>query len=145
MRPSPAILSSNSYYTYTALLFGLLAASAGWHAVGGWGAPVRKWLAVGLLVLSALGAEGVWEANTMVARHEKEWVRVLQAVQAFVDEHRHEPGFGFYMDYRASEHIPLIHKVSIERIVFDKWMSGDNPRYRVIIKDGKAHGELLHK
>ena len=145
MRPSPAILSSNSYYTYTALLFGLLAASAGWHAVGGWGANVRKWLAGGLLVLSAIGAEYVWEANTMVARHEKEWVRVIQAVQEFVDEHRHEPGFGFYMDYRASEHIPLIHTIPIERIVFDKWMSGEHPTYRVTIRDGKAHGELLRK
>ena len=70
---------------------------------------------------------------------------MLQAVQEFVDEHRHEPGFGFYMDYRASEHIPLIHTIPIERIVFDRWMSGEHPTYRVTIRDGKAHGELLNK
>lgn len=140
MRPSWAILSSNSYYTYTALLFGLLAAAAGWYATGAWGAPVRKWLAIGLLVLSGLGAESVWEANTMLARHEKQWVQVIEAVQEFVDAHRHEPGFGFYIDYGASGHIPVIHTVPIARIVFDKWMSGPAPTYRVTVTDGKAHG-----
>ncbi|MBN9122106.1 MAG: hypothetical protein J0I06_23695 [Planctomycetes bacterium] len=145
MRPYLPILSSNSYYAYTALLFGLLAASAGWHAVGGWGAPVRRWLAVGMLVSSALGAEYVREANVMVARHEKEWARPLEAVQEFVDKHRHEPGFSFRVDYAASDDIPIIHMVPVVRLVFDEWMCGPDPRYRVTIRDGKAHGERLRE
>jgi hypothetical protein len=139
MRPGANILSGNSYYAYTALVFALLAGSAGWYAVGGWGTPVRKWLAVGLLGLSAVGAEKVWEANTMLARIERVWVLPLWAVQTFVDARRSEPGFSFEIDYAASDPVPEIHKMRITRIVFDEWMRDPNPRYRVTIRAGKVH------
>lgn len=142
MRPMWSMLASNSYYTYTALLFALLAASACWYAVAG-RVAVRKWAAVGLFALSGFGSEAVWEANMMVARHEREWARALDAVQKFVDEHRHEPGFGFTIDYADSEHVPVIHTVPITGIVFDRWLARANPTYRVTIRDGRAHGERL--
>jgi hypothetical protein len=142
MRPERSILSENSYYAYTALMFGLLAASAAWHAVGGWGESLRKWLAIGLLVLSAAGAEKVWEANTMLASIERVWMLPLRAVQNLVDAHRGEPGFSFEIDYAASDPVPEIHKMRITRIVFDEWMCDPNPRYRVTIRAGKARAVL---
>jgi hypothetical protein len=142
MRPERSILAENSYYAYTALAFALLAASAAWHAVGGWGAAVRKWLAVGLLVLSAAGAEKVWEANTRLAQIERVWVLPLRAVQNLVDAHRGEPGFSFEIDYAASDPVPEALNMRITRIVFDEWMCDPNPRYRVTIRAGKARAVL---
>ncbi|AWM36539.1 hypothetical protein GobsT_56490 [Gemmata obscuriglobus] len=138
MRPHSWILSGNSYYTYFALLFALLAASAAWHATGAWAVNVRKGLAAGLVALAALGAEQVWQANTMVAREEREWTRALRAVQKFVDAHEDEPGFSFEIDYPSSDPVPVVHGERITRLVFAEWMSAPQPRYRIAIREGKA-------
>ncbi len=139
LRPGPGTISSNSYYAYTGLLFGLLTVSVAWHAVGAWAGRLRTGLAIGLVILSADGAEHVREANVAVARREQEWSRTLRAVQAFVDVHRREPGFSFEIDYAASDPVPEMYGARITRIVFSKWMAAPAPRYRLVLRDGKAH------
>ncbi|VTR95590.1 unnamed protein product [Gemmata massiliana] len=138
MRPTPYILSSNSYYAYTALLFGLLAASAAWFAVGSWGGRIRTGLVIGLLALSTLGAERIRDVNITVTQQEQELSRALRSVQTFVDAHRREPGFSFEIDYAASDPVVKIHNRRTTQIVFNEWMSAPQPRYRVVLRDGKV-------
>jgi hypothetical protein len=139
LRPTAVILSSNSYYAYTALAFLLLAAGAAWHAVGPRADAVRKWLAAGLLVLAAAGSERVHQANVMIADLDRDWSRAVATVQEFVDAHRHEPDFSFAIDYPVSEPVPVIHRLRLPEIVFGRWMPAANPKYRVVLRDGKAH------
>jgi hypothetical protein len=138
MRPEPTILCANSYYAYSGLLFVLLTAAPAWFAVGGRAAVLRKWLAGGLFVLAAVGAERVWDANMTVSQTERVWVLPLDAIQDLVDARRGEPGFSFEIDYAASDPVPEIHRMPVTRIVFDEWMADPNPRYRVTIRAGKA-------
>lgn len=138
MRSGPHILSSNSYYAYTGMLFALFAAAAAWHAVGGWAGRVRTALAVTLLALTALGAEQVWRANVTVSQSEREQTRALRAVQEFVNAHRHEPGFSFEIDYAASDPVMGMYGRPITLIVFSRWMSAPEPSYRIALRDGKA-------
>ena len=138
IRPGPAVLTANCYYAYTSLLFALLAASALWHAVGEWAARLRAALAVALLTLTAHGAELVWRANVAVAHQDREWSRPIRAVQAFVDAHRGEPGFGFSIDYTNSDPVPVVYERPITDVVFREWTAAPNPRYRLTVRNGRA-------
>ena len=138
LRPGPAILTANSYYAYTSLLFALLAVSGLWHAVGAWAARLRAALAITLLTLSAHGAELVWRANTMVTHQDRDWSRPIRAVQDFVDAHRGEPGFGFTIDYANSDTIPVVYSRPITEVVFREWTKHPNPPYRLTVRTGRA-------
>lgn len=138
MRPGPHVLSANSYYTYTALAFLLVAASAVWPAAGPRADALRRWLGVGFVLLAAVGSERVWQANVMVAKLDRDWTVPLAAVQELVDKHRGEPDFTFEVDYAESDPTPSMHRMRLPNIVFAEWVRVHGAKYRVVIRDGKA-------
>ena len=138
IRPCPTTLTSNSYYSYAALLFALLAVSALWQAVGEWATRLRAAFAIALLTLTAHGAEHIWRMNIAVAHQDREWSRPLRGVQDFVDAHRGEPGFSFSIDYVNSDTIPVMYDYPITEVVFREWTNHPNPRYRLIVRNGRA-------
>lgn len=127
------VLTPGLLVSYAVLLLGGALALAG----------VRGLLACGLFALAASGAERVWEVNARVARDEKPLVRSIRAVQAFVDAHRHEPGFAFEIDYAASDPLVPIHGHPRLHLVFGEWTARPNPTYRVTVRDGKALAQPL--
>lgn len=139
LRPTAVILSSNSYYAYTALAFLLVAGAAAWHAIGPRADALRRWLAIGLFVLAAAGSERVHQANVMIADLDRDWSRSLTAVQGFVDAHRHEPDFTFQIVYELSDPVPTIHRRRLPEHVFARWLTDTNPKNRVVLRDGEAH------
>ena len=142
MRPGAYILSANSYYTYTALAFLLVAAAPVWAAVGPRGDSLRQWLGIGFVLLAAVGSERVWQANVMVAKLDRDWVVPLDAVQKLVDKHRGEPDFTFEVDYGASDPIPNVHRRRLPNIVFAEWVRVHGAKYRVVVRDGTATAYL---
>lgn len=144
MRPGPAVLAANCYYTYTALVFALFGAGVLW-AASTWGRAesVRRAIAAGLILLTAFGAEQVWRTNAHIAQCEKAKVRPLRAVQRFVDQHRSEPGFSFVIDYANSDEVVPMHGRPTPELLFSRWMGDPNPLYRVVIRDGVATAERL--
>jgi hypothetical protein len=138
LRPGVTILSGNSYYAYPALAFALLTASACWHAAGARAWRARAALAACLALLTVPGAELVWQANTNLAKEEQEWSQPIRAVQRFVDDRGGEPGFGFEIDYAASDAVPEVYGRKITDLVFARWVTSASPRYRVAIRDGVA-------
>lgn len=144
MRPGPAVLAANCYYTYTALVFALFGAGVLWSA-STWARAesVRRAVAAGLLLLTAPGAESVWRTNAHIAHCEKAKVRPIRAVQRFVDRHRGEPGFSFVIDYANSDAVVPMHGRPTPELLFGRWTGDPNPLYRVVIRDGVATGERL--
>ncbi len=139
MRPGPTVLAANCYYTYTALAFALFGLGALWCAARGARAEgARRALAVGLLLLTAHGAELVWQTNRTIDLSEREKSRPIRAVLRFVDQHRHEPDFSFAIDYAHSDPIVPMHDRPTPELLFSRWTSVTNPKYRVTVRDGKA-------
>ncbi len=138
LRPYEWVLTGNSYYTYTALAFALVAFSTTWHAAGGWAVSARYALAVALLLLCVPMAEQVRESNELVARETREWSQAIRVVQKFVDAHASEPGFGFQIDDNTSDEVPRIYGHTIIDLMFARWVSVPRPRYTLALRKGEV-------
>lgn len=140
LRPGPAILSSNCYYTYTALLFALLAGFVGWAGLGWcrpWTANARVGLVVGLAALALLGAEHIRRVNLEVAKGLTPISRPIRAFHAFVRQHRDEPDFSFEIDHAASDPVTPMLGMPVTDVVFAEWMPvREKAKYRVAFRDG---------
>jgi hypothetical protein len=140
IRPGPYCISSNSYYAYPGLLFGLVMGFAAVSALGrnrDWVRLVRAVAVVGLVGVTAHGAERVRRVNAEVAETYKPFFLPLRAVDRFVDRHRNEPGFGFAIDLPASTPIPEVYGVPVTTAVFAKWMT-PGPKYRVAVRGARV-------
>jgi hypothetical protein len=140
LRPVPEVLASNSYYTYTALLFALL---AGWTAISRVGdgprvANARAGLLVGLVVLAILGAEHVRRVNQDVTHYLSDVAKPIRTVNAFVRHHRHEPDFSFAIDHRRSDRIIPVYGIPVTDVMFARWMTAPEPKYRIAVRDGNV-------
>jgi hypothetical protein len=137
VRPGPFALASNCYYAYPGLLLALVTLAAAWEAAGRRATQLRVALALGLVILTAAGAEHVRAVNEKMARELKEYTQPIRAVQMFVLEHRDEPGFRFAIDYAASDPIPKAFEVPIPDVIFARWI-GPDPGYRLVVREGKV-------
>ncbi|HEV3385050.1 MAG TPA: hypothetical protein VG097_09545, partial [Gemmata sp.] len=137
LQPTAAILSSNSYYTYTALLFAILTGFSLWQGVPrSANAHSSLWWNLflgGLVALSLNGGFKVRLINACLAEKMKEVTTPLDAVNTFVREHRDEPDFSMAIDYQNSDPIPQRYDRWIIDIVFAKWID-PKPKYRIAIR-----------
>ncbi len=141
LRPKPGILASNSYYTYVALLFGLMAAFAAWQPLAWSGnrlVPLRRALLIGLLAVTAIGAEQVRRVNLDTAERLDYMAKPIRLVNQFVREHRHEKDFSLAIDYKRSEAIPYRSSVPVTDVVFIRWLNVTTPKYRLAYRYGKV-------
>lgn len=141
LRPVPEILASNSYYTYPALLFALVAGFVAWSTPGVPEATAthgRAGLLVGFVVLAVLGGERVRAVNQDVTTRVADVANPIRAVNTFVRRHRHEPDFGFTIDHAASGRITPVYGIPVTDVVFARWMTRSEPKYRIAYRDGSV-------
>jgi hypothetical protein len=139
LRPTEHMLSSNSYYTYTALALLVPLLYAAWQGVGRAGrlaTPARNCLTCGLLVLAFAGGEQVRRLNTEMRPPMREMERPIHAVNQFVKKHRYEPDFSIAIDYDSSDHVPKAYGVPVTHVIFFRWIV-DEPKYWIAIRGGK--------
>jgi hypothetical protein len=141
LRPVPEILASNSYYTYPALLFALLACFTAWSAAdlpAVWAVNARGVLLAGLVVLAVLGAEHVRRVNQDVTTCLAEVAKPIRTVNTFVRHHRHEPDFSFTIDHAASDRIIPVYGIPVTDVMFGRWMTAPSPKYRIAYRNGSV-------
>ena len=143
LRPGPPMLTSNSYYTYTALLLLMPLIFGAWLGTarmsGRLATLARKALVGGLAILAFAGAERIWQVNREMAPNPlmKDMTRPIRAVNLFVKEHRDEPDFSIAIDYKSSDKIPIAYGPHVTDTIFHRWIA-DEPKYWLAIRDGKA-------
>jgi hypothetical protein len=137
LRPGTSCLSSNSYYSYTALLLGLATGFTVLQAV-----PARKGLLttlawksmlVGLVALTLYGGVKVRLINSRLADTMLGMTAPIRAVDKFVKQHRNEPDFSLKIDYRTSDPVPQRYGKYVTDMIFSRWIASD-AKYRIAIR-----------
>ncbi len=141
LRPGNSCLSSNSYYTYMAFLFGLstwftlmqgVPRLKGYTTTVAWNA-----LLVGLVAVTLHGGIQVRLINTRLSNMLLGMSAPIRAVHKFVDQHRNEKDFSIAIDYRSSDPVPQRFGKYVTDMIF--WQRIDsNPKYRIAIRHRAA-------
>jgi hypothetical protein len=144
LRPGPAMLTSNCYYTYTAFVLLIPLLFAAWQGILGAGSRVaavgRSALVGGLVILSFVGAEHIRRVNLEVAQTPlmRDITRPAHAVNLFVKAHYHEPDFSIAIDYESSDTVPKYgYYTRAVDAIFHRWLA-EEPKYRIAIREGKC-------
>ncbi len=137
MRPSRYVLCSNSYYTYIALLFFLIAAFALWQAL-----PVRRWhrlgitLGAGLIFLGLYSSGRIHHSANRLRERSAHFHATIRQLDAFAADHRHEPDFRLAFDMRPDDPFPVTHSMPFPLILYTRWIDNHEPAYVVAFPDG---------
>lgn len=141
LRPGRDCLCSNSYYTYTGLLFGvmvcftLLQGVARLKSVAA--AAAWKIMLVGLVALTIYGGIKVRLVNKRLANMMLEMSAPIRAVHKFVKQHRHEPDFSMAIEYKTSDPVPGRYGKHVTDMIFRRWIAA-NAKYRIAIRHRAA-------
>jgi hypothetical protein len=138
VRTGPFTLTRNSYYAYFGLLLAFIVVFAAAQEIATQYAGLRALLFGGLIALAAVGAEQVRQVNSEIAHELHEVTKTIAPVEEFVEKHWSEPAFSFAIDYEASDEIPLSFDIPITEVIFSRWMNSSDPKYILIIRDGRA-------
>lgn len=141
LRPSRYVLCSNSYYTYIALLFVVIAAFTLWQAFAK--APSRRLNALGALLCAGLVFLGAYSSGRI--RHVADRVReryadfhaTVRQLEAFIAEHRHEAGFRLAFDMRPDDPFPVTHSIPFPLTLTMRWIDNYEPKYVISFPDGR--------
>jgi hypothetical protein len=146
MRPSPRILSINSYYTYVPLLALLLGLNLLWSC-----APARArcgriavvpalYMAffAGLAVSILYSGEQVCAINVAVKNELRPFHASAQWLAEFASSHEREPDFSFAFDPASYEEMDLSHGVPLYVILFKKSLNNQTPKYLVSLRGSKC-------
>jgi len=142
MRPSRYVLCSNSYYTYIALLFFLVAAFVLWQAL-----PAGRWsrwgvaLSAGLIFLGLYSGGRIHHASERLRDRSAHFQATIRQLDAFVEAHRHEPGFRLAFDMRPDDPFPVTHSIPFPLILYARWIDNHAPTYVVAFPDGEVEVE----
>jgi hypothetical protein len=141
LRPGNACLSSNSYYTYIALLLGLTIWSTLMHGVpklkGYLTTALWNAMLVGLVALVLHGAVQVRLVNTRLANMMLGMTAPIKAVHKFVHQHSHEQNFSIAIDYQSSDPVPKRFDKYVTDMIFYRWIN-PNAKYRIAIRHRAA-------
>jgi hypothetical protein len=145
MRPSPRILSINSYYTYVPLLSLLLGLNLLWSCVPARSLRGRTSLVsslymaffAGLAVLILYSGEQVCTINVAIKNELRPFHASTQWLAEFARSHEQEPDFSFAFDPASYEEMDLIHGVPLHVILFKQYLNNQTPKYLVSLRGPK--------
>lgn len=141
MRPSHFVLCSNSYYTYLALLFFLIAAFTLWQPLrqfqGNWAKTCSAAVGVGLVFLGLYSAGRIHHSAERLTGYYAYFHGTIRKLDEFVLAHRHEPDFRLAFDMRPNAPFPETHSIPFPQILFPRWIDNYQPKYVVSFPDGE--------
>jgi hypothetical protein len=141
MRPSHFVLCSNSYYTYIALLFFLIAAFTLWQPVAAARTRLangcRLALCVGLVFLGCYSAGRIHHAAERLRGYYSFFRDKIRQLDEFVATHRDETGFRLAFDMRPDAPFPETHSIPFTEILYTRWIDNHQPTYVVAFPDGE--------
>lgn len=141
MRPSHFVLCSNSYYTYIALVFFLIAAFTLWQPLGAVRTRLTERchlaLCIGLVFLGCYSAGRIHHAAERLRGYYAFFRSNIRRLDAFVAAHRHEPGFRLAFDMRPNAPFPETHSIPFTAILYTRWIDNHEPTYVVAFPDGE--------
>lgn len=152
LRPSPRILSNNSYYTYIPFLFLLLGVSAIWSfpASEQTAARTKMWNSLcavvftGLVILSVVSAVKVHAINAKGRDDSAGFIRRIALIERFIRHHRKEADFSLAFDLESCSVIGTQYGVPITTILFQRYINSTNPKYVICFPDGKPSMMTYH-
>jgi hypothetical protein len=147
LRPSPLMLSNNSYYTYIPFLFLLLGVSALWSLLAS--APTAAWTKVrsslcavvftGFVILSLVSAVKVYAINAKGREDSAGFIRQIALIERFIRHHRREADFSLAFDLESCNVIGTQYGVPITTILFQRYLNATNPKYVICFPKGEPY------